>query len=275
MYANQASREMHVFDSSGSPAVDIEALADHGRELLGGTEVLCHEDFIGYCLGKCEPPDVEQVGNELAEMLAGARVTDPTARTRTGKQPQPVVDYERRMQEREPPRPVGVLYDAFELCLAYNGLLSRAGIDAGALVLVITDQLFGTFEEDDSRYHARVIIFGTPCIVSTTGLVEAPARPRSQYIGRQLGFDQSPTMDDASGRWLLPNDPRTTEVLKGYLAQAIFYYVTGEPFCEERGCRLFNAHWQEELLFSQLGSEREFCEYHRLAAHTLKGVGNA
>lgn len=35
-----------------------------------------------------------------------------------------------------------------------------------------------------------------------------------------------------------------------------------ELFCEDRGCRLYNAHWQEELLFAQLNSKYEFYENH-------------
>jgi len=45
--------------------------------------------------------------------------------------------------------------------------------------------------------------------------------------------------------------------------------VTGQPFCEERGCRLFNAHWQEDLLYSQLGAGGEFCKYHNRIVKTF------
>jgi hypothetical protein len=72
-------------------------------------------------------------------------------------------------------------------------------------------------------------------------------------------------------KWLRPDDPRTTEVLKGYLAQAIFYYMTGEPFCEERECRLFNAHWQEDLLHAQLDGGSDLCAKHeRMLAEILE-----
>ena len=38
--------------------------------------------------------------------------------------------------------------------------------------------------------------------------------------------------------------------------------LTGNPFCPDKGCRLFNAHWQEELIFAQLESDGEFCPQH-------------
>ncbi|MBI3600867.1 MAG: hypothetical protein HY097_09560, partial [Nitrospinae bacterium] len=58
------------------------------------------------------------------------------------------------------------------------------------------------------------------------------------------------------------DDQRMTEVCKGYAAQALFYHIAGEPFCQDKGCRLFNAHWQEELIYSQLESPYEFCKIH-------------
>jgi hypothetical protein len=265
-----ALSRMYLFNASGSPVVDVEALAEYCGELVGKTEVLHHGDFFEYGLRKVNQLDVGQVKDELAEALAGARVTNPTASKKGGEQP--FVDYERRMLEKQPPRPTGVLYDGFELCLAYSSLLTHASIDAEDLVVVITNQLFGTLEGGDSRYHARVIVFGGPCIVSTTGLVEAPARPREHYLQRQLGLDRIVGKEDEQERWLRTDDPRTTEVLKGYLAQAIFFHLTGDPFCEEKGCRLFNAHWQEDLLFSQLESGRDFCERHQEIARSFTGA---
>jgi hypothetical protein len=260
-----------LFNGSGSPTVDVEELADYGRGLLGDVEVTRHGDFIGYCLGKCDPPGIERLKDEVALMLSDARVTDPSARTETGKQLRPVIEYERRMLEREPPRPVGVLYDGIDLCAAYNLLLSSAGIPTEGLVVVVTNQLVGTFDENDSRYHARVVVFGYPCVISTSGLVEAPAKPRAHYIGQQLGLSKPPSEEEMPEKWLRPDDPRTTEVLKGYLAQAIFYYMTGEPFCEERECRLFNAHWQEDLLHAQLDGGSDLCAKHeRMLAEILE-----
>ena len=59
---------------------------------------------------------------------------------------------------------------------------------------------------------------------------------------------------------------------KGYLAQALFFYATGEPFCDNRNCRLFNAHRQEEMLLAQLHGGDDFCEYHeRMAARISTG----
>jgi hypothetical protein len=38
---------------------------------------------------------------------------------------------------------------------------------------------------------------------------------------------------------------------EGYALQALFYYFLGEAFCENPDCRLYNAHYQSELIRSQ------------------------
>jgi hypothetical protein len=43
--------------------------------------------------------------------------------------------------------------------------------------------------------------------------------------------------------------------------QAVFYALTGDPFCDDPCCRLFNAHWQREMLAAQL-SRPDFCRRH-------------
>jgi hypothetical protein len=65
------------------------------------------------------------------------------------------------------------------------------------------------------------------------------------------------------------NDKRLTEVLTGYIYQAIFYHLTGQPFCHESNCRLYNAHWQSEVLNAQLNPP-EFCKMHQLLLNRLK-----
>ncbi|MCE9618235.1 MAG: hypothetical protein K8Q88_07780, partial [Nitrosarchaeum sp.] len=64
------------------------------------------------------------------------------------------------------------------------------------------------------------------------------------------------------GTYLEYNDTRLSKIIEGYLLQAIFYFETGEAFCEKTECRLFNAHWQKDLLYSQLENGK-LCETHQ------------
>ncbi len=62
--------------------------------------------------------------------------------------------------------------------------------------------------------------------------------------------------NQVDGDFLVESDPRTTEALKGYVLQCVDYHVSGDAFCDDEGCRLFNAHRHGELFDAQLrGSE--------------------
>ena len=87
---------------------------------------------------------------------------------------------------------------------------------------------------------------------------------RSQWQGFDVPFvDTSMSVLDALMWVLRHDDPRLTEAMKGYVMQALFYHVTGDPFCEDRGCRLYNAHWQEEVIGAQLGGAYQLCPRHQ------------
>ncbi len=132
---------------------------------------------------------------------------------------------------------------------------------------MITNRLFGTF--DQGRYHARVSLYYFPTLISTSGIVEAPARPKEFYEekrGKMMAGQTSGITEELKekyeGQYIDYDDERLTEVMKGYLLQAVFYRLFYDPFCQKSGCRLYNSHWQAEVLESQL-EEPEFCEKHR------------
>jgi hypothetical protein len=165
--------------------------------------------------------------------------------------------------------PVGMLYDAGLLARAYSRAIgigyTNDMLDPDLLHIIITYRLIGTFEKHDGRYHARTSYYAFPCIISTTGLVVAPAKPREYYFTKNLmggGLSEEEILENIEGRYLDFDDERKTEVMKGYLLQALFYHATGNPFCEDPMCRLFNAHWQEDMLKAQLGGGKELCDSH-------------
>ena len=62
-------------------------------------------------------------------------------------------------------------------------------------------------------------------------------------------------------RFIAHDDERMTEIVKGYVMQAFFYNLAFEPFCVDKSCRLYNAHWQEDMIHAQLKGS-DFCERH-------------
>lgn len=161
---------------------------------------------------------------------------------------------------------MGVFYDGYWLQRIFFNLFrdKLAGRIANKSIhIIFTSRLFGTFEK--RRYHARVILMGTPNLISTSGVVEAPARPR-EYYWIKAGFIQSgrdiAQLDSVyKGRFIEYNDSKMTPILGSYALQAAAYEVSGNEFCDDKSCCLYNSHWQEEVLKAQL--EGKLCEEHK------------
>lgn len=159
-----------------------------------------------------------------------------------------------------------VLYDGFEFQKAIIGIIPENELDSDKFHLVCTNKLTCTFDFGDYRYHGRAVICSNPSIISTTGMIEAPAKPREFYLSLLANITQGLNVDmiknQFRGRYIEYHDSKIGEIIKGYALQAVFYYLTGEPFCESKECRLFNAHWQADLLHSQI-EVGKLCDKHQ------------
>ncbi|ELY50802.1 DUF7001 family protein [Natronococcus jeotgali] len=203
---------------------------------------------------------------ELAERFAEARVTSPYDRA-TGNTMVGTVRYEERALEH-PEREGGVLYDGRRVQRGLNGALPPEERGLETLHVAVLDRAIGTWGDHDGRWHKRVSVLGQPALVSVPGLYEAPAKPEEYYREKQrhslLSGDTPPREvleNRVEGEFLVENDPRTTDALKGYALQAYDFLETGEPFCDREGCRLFDAHYHGDLIAAQL-REPEFCSEH-------------
>jgi hypothetical protein len=201
---------------------------------------------------------------DYAGRIAGTKIRRVTQEVSSDQNPLPAeIDYEkRRILGRT--SAFGIIYDGFQLHRIFREVVPRSRSDT--TTVIVTNRLFGTWDYGDRRYHLRTSIYGRPSLISTTGLIEAPARPREYYLLKQgherMGRDLTELKDRLNCDFMDYKDKRLTEVAKGYVMQAVFYSITGDPFCEDKGCRLYNAHRQEELIFAQLTPKYELCERH-------------
>lgn len=211
-------------------------------------------------------PEEERPGRtqRLAEELALLRIRDATRRDLGDRRPmEGEVAYEKRRIEDEGFKSFGILYDGFRVQGVFSSLIPRDEQQLTHCHIIFTNQLLGTWDDDDHRYHARVSVYGFPSLISTTGVVEAPAKPREFYLKKQLGIPSEVLKSEFIGRFIDHGDPHLTDVMKGYVMQALFFHMTGDPFCDDPDCRLYNAHWQEELIRAQLDGRYEFCPKHQ------------
>lgn len=165
-----------------------------------------------------------------------------------------------------------IMYDGFELQKIFTELIPKEETSMDLLHVFFTNKLTCTFDYNDYRYHGRALIGANPSIISITGIIEAPAKPREYYLDLISNVSQEtniePIKQKYHGAFLEYNDSRLSKIIEGYLLQGIFYFETGEAFCDNKECRLYNAHWQKDLLFSQLES-RKLCEKHQLILKKL------
>jgi hypothetical protein len=204
----------------------------------------------------------EEGAEAAAQELARIRVKDPGRRLARGIPFESELDYEKRRIKNSGWKAVGILYEGGFYQEVILNMISESEVNLERCSILFTNQLFGTWDRDDQRYHARTSIYGFPNLISVTGLVEGPAKPKAFYLGRQMGVPVGRLKEEYRDQFLDHDDLRMTEVVKGYAMQAFFFHLTGNPFCEDRDCRLFNSHWQEELVHSQLKGQYEFCPTH-------------
>ena len=220
----------------------------------------------------------EEVG-ELAQKIARLKVKDLFNPDTTLEPLHGEIEFEKKGILNPENNIPGILYDGFKLQLLLREFIPINDLSLNNLHVIFTNRLIGTYDNNDKRYHARVIICGVPSIISISGVVEAPAKPREYYRLKQklLSLGQPELIQEKlkqqfKGSFIDYDNPSIVEVLKGYIMQALFYYLIGSPFCEDKDCRLFNAHWQEEMINAQLKSQR-FCKKHQIMLDQISNGG--
>ncbi len=250
-----------LYDGAGVENFDTRQIGEYLGQWFGPDCVQIRSEFVRHHLRSHGRMD-EQTLESRARDICKARIEDP-ANPLEKREPNP----EQLVQERkwllQGVVNREVFYDGLALQRTYLELLVGEETSLEFVHIVFTNRLIGTWDQSDRRYHARVSVYGWPSVISTTGVVEAPARPREYYFGFMAGLDERQLREELAGRFIDYGDPRLTDLLKGYTMQAVFYHLLGDPFCDNPDCRLFNAHWQEQMIRAQLGPGGEFCSKHQ------------
>lgn len=148
---------------------------------------------------------------------------------------------------------LGMIYDGHRLVNLFRELLNRK--EREEHTVIITKRLIGTLEKNDSRYHARTVINSIPSVISVSGIVEGPAKPRKYYLA-----DEDEKEEVLDFEPMRHGDERMGAAVKSYLLQTIFWRLEGDPFCDKEGCPLKNSHWQKSVIKNQ--NDGELCEEH-------------
>lgn len=270
---------LYLYAPEREGLLDLGEIASYAKGKLGKTTVEVRPSFLSRLMEGSRPEEREGLVQRLAEEMAGLKVRSPLKKEHFPPPLYGEIAYEKERFEEGGRKSGGILYDGYRLQDFFRKWVPASESGLRHLHLIFTCQFFGTWDEDDLRYHARTSVYGFPALLSTTGLVEAPAKPKDFYLLKQqlpAGLlDDLALLDLKSrfkDRFIDYADERMTDVMKGYVMQAFFGLAHGYPFCEDKGCRLFNAHWQEEVIRAQLNSPYEFCPRHRDLLEQMAGV---
>ncbi len=259
-------RSINLYTPEYAEDIDINSI----REFL--------EQYFPTVAASVRPPVLVTVKGkkllEVAERLAKARVKDPAKETQSFEPMYGEIDFERRASLGKA-RLGGMVYDGLKLEDIYASTLTdKTGLESANIVF--TQRLVTTFSRDDLRHHLRTVLCSFPSVVSIPGIVEAPARPREYYMLKQEleasgvgGLAVEKLKASMNDMFVDYGDPRLKEALKGIALQALMFHLTLDPFCDKPDCRLFNAHWQQELIKSQITGGR-LCTRHKKLLQKLR-----
>ncbi len=155
------------------------------------------------------------------------------------------------------------LYDGYALADTLGNMLCH---ESGLFYILLLDILVGTYDFQSMRYHANLLVASNPCIISLPGIVEGPARPKEYCIDMMCSVatrqDEDSIREAHAGSFLDYGDPRLQEAVHGSVMQGVFYFESGQSFCSDKNCRLYNSHWQSDLIHCQVECAK-LCEYHQ------------
>ncbi|MFQ5941294.1 MAG: DUF6775 family putative metallopeptidase [Nitrososphaerales archaeon] len=245
----QRVKYVYLYNEPSSKTLNINGVAEYVRRMVNCNVDVRREFFTHFLKHK----NIDYV----ADKIVSTKVLD-TRKQFTKHNSLPIeIKFEKKVISTPSKRFLGILYDGFELQRIFNELIPEEENTLEQLHIVFTNRLLCTYGENDSRYHYRTIICGYPTIICTSGIIEAPAKPREFYFLQQLYASIGNTnLDEIKekfrGRFIDYDDPRFSEVIKGIVLQGLFYHIAGNPFCEKKECILLNAHWQEDLIACQI-----------------------
>ncbi len=261
-------RFIYLYDGAKTDKLEMARITSYLERKLKEVPVILRDEFLAHYLSRLPPSQKEERIDSLARELAQLKIRK--INERRFFQPLPAeVEYEKRKLLNPKLKAFGILYEGFKLATLFGKLIPKEESSLECCHIAFINQLFGTWDQNNHRYHARVSVYSFPSLISAIGLVEAPAKPRELYLRRQLGSDPIVLKEEFKARFIDYEDPRLTEVMKGYSLQAIFFHMMGDPFCKNKNCRLYNAHWQEEVIHAQLEIPDELCKDHQTILRSL------
>jgi len=254
--------KVFLYDEPSVPEIEITNLAKFIEETLD-VQVEIRKNFFEHF----------RSDKNIAKELASLRIFNPYSSFERHQPTEEEINFEEESFTNSSISNNIILYDGFELQNFLKRIIPEEELSLDKFHLVFTTRLTCTYDYEDYRYHGRAVICSNPSIISTTGIIEAPAKPRAYYISMYQSMSQGLNLnalkDQFRGKFLEYHDKNLDRVVRGYALQAIFYYLTADPFCDSKDCILHNAHWQEDLIHAQMELGK-LCNTHQKILESIR-----
>ncbi len=168
--------EILLYDEGVGAELDIKEIARYLTQKIGKVKV----EVRGNTFLNLTQDEVA----DFARKIAGTKIQG--ANQKIQSPPEPLygeIEYEKRRILGKT-RSFGILYDGFQLPKIFYELVTRPERRLEFVHIVFTNRLLATWDDNDRRYHLRTSVYGIPSLISTTGLIEAPAKPREYYLAQ-------------------------------------------------------------------------------------------
>ena len=172
---------IYLYDDPDSQGLDIDYLAGYLASELARVEVGVRTDFITHHLARFSEEERERLEAELRRQLEGA-----TVGALAHAQEPPITESRDDTDLQE-------MYVARSLQAAMRLLIPQEEADMAQLHIIFCSDLVGEFDAQSGpscdtvrTLQAGVAALGSPTIISTSGLIEAPRRPREYYFKRTV-----------------------------------------------------------------------------------------
>ncbi len=254
-------RAVYLYDDPDTAGLDIDYLAGYLAAEIPGLDVGVRTDFLTHHFERFPEDHRGTLEHELERQLSGASVST-------------IIDGA-GLAGLE-----GLADDAFVgryLQAALRLLIPEEEAGTERLHCVFVPQLLADVD-DFGTGRIGVGVLGSPSLISTSGLIEAPRRPREYYFRRNhyamLGAAEHIDVlaEQFAESTVDYGDPRINELLKGYLLMAVIYRATGDGPCPDPDCPLHAAETQQQLLQVHVGDTGRICSRHRAMLDEI-GVG--
>lgn len=259
LYLHSVSRII-LYDEPAVPEIDLNGLALFIQNMTG-------------ILTQTRPSVLKHVGYRTAASIASSRITNLVMPYTAHKPTPEEVELEMAGTADASNDSDIVCYDGIRLQNILCDLVPKNELALDTFHVIFTNKLCCTYDCSDCRYHGRALVCSNPSIISTTGIVEAPAKPRRYYTElvtmSKMGVDTGTLAEKYAKTCIQYHDKRLSGIVRGYFLQAFLYHVSGEAFCGDRDCQMFNAHWQSDLIHSQLESAA-LCTKHQALLESVR-----